>query len=119
MDVGHRGAGSAAIVGIVTDIEETHAFLEAAFGSDLVVKVLDDGDIKSFGAGFDPVFAELVPVSGVHGLDRVPKLVEKTGELLERPTFAASLLPTLAIILKWPKRNQRVVRGAASEHFCT
>lgn len=118
VDVGDRGAAPAAVVGVVGDGEEADGRLEAALGLDLVVEVMDDGDIHGRGARIDPVEAELVPVVFVHGLDRVAQVVQHAGEGLEGPAFAALGFPSLAVVLEGAERDEGVVRGAPTEHLC-
>lgn len=71
VDVGNGSAASAAIVGVVRNGEETNTGLESALGLDLVVEVMDHGNIHGGGAGIYPVQAELVSVVLVYGLDGV------------------------------------------------
>lgn len=80
---------------------------------------MDDGNVHSSGARVNPVKAELVAVSFVNGLDRVSDVVQKTRESLEAPSLAALGFPALAVVLEGTERDEGVVRGATTKHFCT
>jgi len=45
VDVGDAGAAAAAVVRVVGDGEEADAGFQRALGLDLVVEVVDDGDV--------------------------------------------------------------------------
>lgn len=109
MDVSNTGAGAVASIRVVRNIEETNRGLQGTCALDLVVEVLNDGNVHSFRAGVDPVEAELVTVPLVDRLDGVAEVVEHTHEGLEAPANAALLFPPLAVVLKWSERNESVV----------
>jgi len=92
---------------------------ELTLGLDLLVEVVDDGDVHGSGARVNPVQAELVAVSLVDGLDRVSDVVQKTGEGLEAPSLAALGLPTLAVVLEGAERDEGVVGRASTQNLCT
>lgn len=117
VDVGDRGGGAAVVVGVVRDVEEADALLEGARLGDLLVVVGDDGDVHGIAAGEHPVLAQGVAVAGVHGLDGVAQLVHQTHEVGERPPLGAERLPDLQVVLKGPEGDERVVRGAATQHL--
>jgi hypothetical protein len=109
VDVGNTGTASAAVVGVVGDGEEADRGLEGTGGLDLLVEVMDDGNVHGLGARVDPVEAELVAVPLVDGLDRVAEVVKNTHERLEAPALAALRLPPLEIVLERAEGDEGVV----------
>jgi len=100
VDISNTGTASAAIIGVVGDVEETDTLGQFTLVTDVIVKVLDDGDVHSTGAGLNPVLAELVLVTGVHGLNGVTQTIDQTGEGLKIPTLATLGYPVAAVILE-------------------
>ena len=109
MNVSNTGTGSVTGIGVVGNVEETNRSLQGTSGLDLVVEVLDDGDVHSLGAGVNPVDAQLVAVPLVNGLWGGAEVIKDTHEGLEAPPDAALLLPPLAVILEWSERDKSVV----------
>lgn len=91
--------------------------LQAACIADRFVEVWDDGDAHSGRTGLDPVFADLVAVSWVHGLDLVAQVVDEAHHGFEVPSCAAQTFPYLTIIFEGSEGDQGIVGGAASEDF--
>lgn len=89
VDVCHAGAASATIVWVVGDGEEADSLFQFAVGTDLLVKVLDDGNVHCRRARLNPVLAELVSVTGVDRLNGVAEGVEHAGEGVKGPAAAA------------------------------
>ena len=80
----------------------------------LLVEVLDDWNFHSSGAGFNPVFADLIPVSRMHGLDLIAEIVNEAHHSLEVPSFAAHALPYLAVVFEWSEGDQSIVRRTST-----
>ena len=115
VNVGDTGAAAAAVIRVVGDVEEANALGQLTLVADVVVEVLNDGNIHGAGAGLDPVLAQLVAVAGVHRLEGVAQVVNDAGEGLKVPALAALGHPVTAIILKGTEGDQSVVGGAATE----
>ena len=89
VDVCHARAAPAAVVGVVRYGKESDAGFEVPVCGDFAVEVVDYGYRQGGGARFDPVFAELVAVTGVDWLNGVADVVEEAIEGLEGPAGAA------------------------------
>lgn len=118
VNVGDGGTASAAIVGVVGDVEEANTLGQFTGVADVVVEVLNDGNVHSTGASLDPVLAKLVTVTGVHGLNGVAQVINDTGEGLKVPALAALGHPVAAIILEGTERDESVVAGATTQDLC-
>lgn len=62
VNISHRSAASTAFIRIICDREESDSLFQVAILPYLLVEVVNDGNVKSSGAGFNPVFADLIPV---------------------------------------------------------
>ena len=89
VDVCYARATPAAVVRVVCYGKESDAGFEVPVCGDFAVEVTDYGYRQSGGARFDPVFAELVAVTGVDWLDGVADVVEEAVEGLEGPAGTA------------------------------
>ena len=78
---------------------------------------MDNGDRQGGGAGFDPVFAELVPVARMDWLYGVADVVEKAIESVIIPAGAAKGLPDSSVMGEGTEGDEGIVRGAAAENF--
>ena len=78
---------------------------------------MDHRDRQGGGAGFDPVFAELVAVAGMDRLHGVANVVEEPGEGAEGPTGAAEGFPDGGVVGEGAEGDEGVVGGAAAEDF--
>ena len=78
---------------------------------------MDDGDGQGRGAGFDPVFAELVAVAGMDWLHGVTDVVEKAVEGVEVPAGAAKGLPDGSVVGEGTEGDEGIVGGTAAEDF--
>lgn len=117
VDVGDGGAGPAAVVRVVADGEEADALLQGPGLLDVGVEVVQHGDVEGAAAGLHPVLAELVPVAGVHRLDRVLQAHQHPHEHGERPPLGPQRLPDPEVVLERLERDQRVVRRAPAQHL--
>lgn len=118
VDVGDRGGAALAVVGVVGDVEEAGALGELALGADLVVEVVNDGDVEGVGAGLDPVLAELVAVAGVDGLVGVAEVIDVAHHGLKGPALAALGDPAVHVVAEGAEGDEGVVGGAAAEDLC-
>ena len=89
VDVCHARAAPAAVVGVICYGKESDARSEVPVCDNFAVEVVDYGYRQGGGARFDPVFAELVAVTGVDWLDGVADVIEETVEGLEGPAGTA------------------------------
>ena len=80
---------------------------------------MNDGDGQGGGAGFDPVFAELVAVAGMDWLYGIANVVEKPIEGVEIPAGAAKGLPNSSVMGEGTEGDEGIVGGAAAEDFGT
>lgn len=93
MDIGNACATPPPIVWIVCDGEKADAFLEVAMTADLMVEVVDHGNVECRRASLDPISAELIAMAVVDGLDCVSQIVQNSRECVEPPSFATILFP--------------------------
>lgn len=98
VDVRHARAAPAAVVRVVSYGEESDAGLEVSIFGDLAVEVVDHGDGQGGGAGFHPVFAELVAVAGMDWLYGVADFVDEAVESFEGPAGTALGLPDGGVV---------------------
>ena len=115
VNIGDTGAAAAAVIRIVGDVEEADSLGQLTLVADVVVEVLNDGNVHGAGAGLDPVLAQLVAVAGMHRLEGVAQVVNDAGEGLKVPALAALGHPVTAIILERTEGDQSVVGGATTE----
>ena len=104
-------------VGVVCHRKKAHALLQVPAGRDLLVEVMDYGNIECRGACIHPIFAELVTMPRMYWLYRISQVVKHTHQGLKGPAFAPQRFPPPAVVLKGPKRDEGIVGRAASEHF--
>ena len=83
VDVCYTRAAPAAVVGVVCYGKESDAGLKVPICGNLAIEVADYGYRQGGGARFDPVFAELIAVTGVDRLDSVADVVEEAVEGLK------------------------------------
>ena len=76
----------------------------------ILVEVVDYGDVERRGAGIDPILAQLVAVPGMHWLNGVSQIVEYARESLKGPAFAPKRFPPFAVIFERAKRDQCIMR---------
>ena len=119
MDVCHARAAAAAVVGVVGYGEEADAGFEVPVCGDLAVEVVDYRDGQGGGARFDPVFAELVAVTGMDWLHGVADVVKEAVEGFKGPAGAAERLPDGGVVGEGSEGDEGVVRRAAAEDFGT
>lgn len=117
MDVCDARAASSSVVGVVSYGEETDAGFEIPLCGDLPVEIVDYGNGEGRGAGFDPVFAELVAVTRMHWLHGVADGVEESVHGREGPAGAAEGLPDGGVVGEGAEGDEGVVGGAAAEDF--
>lgn len=115
MNVGDRGTAAATIIRIVRDVEEAHTLGQFTGVANILVEVLDDGNVHGAGTSLNPVPAELVAVAGVHRLESVAQVVNDAGEGLKVPTLAALGHPVTTIILERTERDEGVVTRATTQ----
>jgi hypothetical protein len=85
--------------------------------SNFLVEVLDDWNSHRSRTGFDPVYADLISVSRMHGQNLIAEIVNKTHHSLEVPSLAAHALPYLAVIFEWPEGDQSIVGRTSAQDF--
>lgn len=78
---------------------------------------MNNGDVESRGTGLDPVLAQLVAVTGMHRLESVAQVVNVSSDILKGPALAALSNPAVHIMAERAKRDESVVRRAASKDF--
>ena len=103
MNVGDAGGGAVPGIGVVSDGKETYSLVKITFGNDFAIEVRDDGDIQGSRAAVDPVFAELIAMTGMDWLNGVAEFVQHAHKGCKRPSGTALGLPAGAIVLEWPE----------------
>ena len=117
VDVSNARTTSSSVIGVVSYGEEPDARFQVSVSGNLTVEVVDYGDRQGGGAGFDPVFAELVAVAGMDRLNRVSDGVKEPVEGVEGPAGAAKGFPYGGIVGEGAEGDKGIVGGASAENF--
>ena len=80
------------------------------FGNNFFVEVRDDRNVQSRRAASNPIFAELIAMASVNGLNGVAKLIENPRKGLKGPSIATLGFPACTVIFEGTKRNESVMR---------
>lgn len=105
VDVSNRSAASSAVIGVVGDVEEASALGQLAILANLIVEVVDNGDIESRGTSLNPVLAQLITVTGMHRLKGVAQIVNVSSDVVKGPAFAALSNPAIHIMAEGAERD--------------